>query len=33
VDAARSWYRRPGHVVAVTHRWSQARGATGFRER
>jgi acylphosphatase len=33
VAAARSWYRRPGHVTTVTYRWSTARGATGFRER
>jgi acylphosphatase len=33
VDAPRSWFRRPGRVAAVTHRWSAARGATGFHER
>lgn len=31
-DAPRSWYRRPGHVRTVTHRWSDPRGVTGFRE-
>jgi acylphosphatase len=33
VDAPRSWYRRPGHVTTVTHRWSAPAGATGFVER
>lgn len=31
--APRSYYRRPGHVLGVTHQWSDARGElTGFRE-
>jgi acylphosphatase len=32
-DAPRSWCRRPGHVAAVTHRGSPARGVAGFVER
>jgi acylphosphatase len=28
-----SAYRRPGRVVAVTHRWSGAHGTSGFVER
>ena len=31
--ASRSWYRRPGRVTGVTHRWSAPRGATSFTER
>jgi len=31
--APRSWYRRPGHVGIVTHRWSEPRGLSGFSER
>ena len=31
--ASRSWYRRPGRVNTVTHRWSAPEGLTGFVER
>jgi len=32
-DAPRSYYRRPGNVVTVTHRWSALRNEIGFVER
>jgi acylphosphatase len=32
-NAPRSWYARPGHVRTVTHRWSEPKGVTRFRER
>jgi acylphosphatase len=32
-EAPRSWYRRPGRVTAVTHRWSSSQGTSGFVER
>jgi len=32
-NAPRSYYRRPGTVSSVTHRWSEPRGERGFRER
>jgi acylphosphatase len=32
-DAPRSWYRRPGRVTSVTHRWDEPRGESGFVER
>jgi acylphosphatase len=31
--AARSWYRRPGAVTTVTHRWTPPLSLRGFHER
>ena len=31
--APRSYYRRPGTVSTVTHRWTEPKGETGFVER